>query len=94
MAYAYQHVIVLEILAVRLVNFRHVEVAFFAIMVLAGVLTMQSVNVIKRMEKQNITVKAVICLLHAMGIHVKMAEHAQAEVKLTILRSVSQVLFS
>ena len=94
MAYAYQHVIVLKILAVRLVEFRHVEVAFFAIMVLAGVLTMQSVNVIKRMDKQNITVKAVISLLHAMGIHVKMAEHAQAEVKMTILRSVSKVLFS
>ena len=94
MAYVYQNVIVRQIKVAKLAKFRPVEVAFFAIMVLAGVLTMQSVNVIKRMEKQNTKVKAVICLLHAMGIHVKMAEHAQAEVKLTILRSVSQVLFS
>ena len=86
--------IVRQIKVAKLAKFRPVKVAFFVIMVLVEVPIMKSVNVIKRMEKQNITVKVVICLLHAMEIHVKMAEHAQAEVKMTILRSVSEVLFS
>ena len=89
MAYVYQNVIVRQIKVAKLAKFRHVKVAFFVIMVLVGVPIMQYVNVIKRMEKQNITVKVVICLLHAMEIHVRMVENVPATFKRMILRSVS-----
>ena len=86
MAYVHHLVIALQILEAKHAEFRFVEVMFFAIMVRARV---PSANVINRMEKQNITVKVVICLLHAMGIHVRMVGHVSARLKELKLRSVS-----
>ena len=87
MAYVYQNVIVRQIKVAKLAKFRHVKVAFFVIMVLVRV--PQSVNVIKRMEKPNITVKVVICLLHAMEIHVRMVGNVPPSLNRIILRSVA-----
>ena len=79
MEYVHQSVIALQILAVKVVNFNLVEVIFFAIMVRALMgPKMISVNAIERMEKQNITVKVVICLPHATVIHVRMVGHVPA----------------
>ena len=89
MVYVDQHVIVLQISEAKRANFRFVEVMFFAIMVFVGVTTMKSVNVEKRMEKPNIMVKVVICLLHAMDTHVKMVEYVQETLNQIILRPVS-----
>ena len=84
-----QSVTALQILAVKVVKFHLVEVIFFAIMVRAVGPIMPSVNAIKRMEKQNITVKVVICLPHATVIHVRMVGHVLARLKGMKLRSVS-----
>ena len=84
-----QSVIALQILAVKVVKSPHVVVIFLAIMVRAGEPKMLSVNAIKRMEKQNITVKVVICLPHATVIHVRMVGHVPARLKGMKLRSVS-----
>ena len=76
MAYEHQLVIALQILAVKVAKSPHVVVIFLAIMVRALMgPKMISVNAIERMEKQNITVKVVICLPHATVIHVRMVGH-------------------
>ena len=81
MTYVHQLVIVLKILEAKYAKFLVVEVIFIAIMVRAVGPKMLSVNVIKRMEKQNITVKVVICLPHATVIHVRMVGHVPARLK-------------
>ena len=89
MTYVHQLVIVLKILEAKYAKFLVVEVIFIAIMVRAVGPKMLSVNVIKRMEKQNITVKVVICLPHATVIHVRTVGHVSARLKQMKLRYVS-----
>ena len=89
MAYVHQLVIALQNLEAKHAKFLFVEAIFIAIMVRAGGPKMLSVNAIKRMEKQNIMVKVVICLPHATVIHVRMVGHVPARLKGMELRSVS-----
>ena len=89
MAYVHQLVTALKNLEAKHAKFLFVEVIFFAIMVCAVGPKMPSVNAIKRMEKQNITVKVVICLPHATVIHVRMVGFVSARLNGMKVRSVS-----
>ena len=70
------------------VSIYHVGMVFLVTMAVHAMVTY--VNVFMKTESQNIMVRAVICLLLAMEIHVKMVVYAPKKLKLIILRVASK----
>ena len=82
-----QLVTVPTILEGNIVSISSVRTISFAIIMQRVMVRL--VNVAKRTEWQNTMVIIVICLSHAMGIHVRMVGNVSPTLKRTLLRPVS-----